>query len=176
MSSTMFLFLSIIEPILLLFFFGMILGWVKKSRKESVIIIDFDTLVDVSSIIERGKIWAENNEDNTFDDYFAGHVTEQIPNPRGLVKALYYQQKGFTLHFVSVRPERLRMQTAKFLNDWKLRGQLHMINDRDEDMLEFIECKDEIKQEMYDYIMFTCNVAGIIDEKYSTVERSKNEK
>ena len=158
-----FLFYFVLEPLIFLFFFGIAIGWLNEHRKNSVIAVDFDTLVDVAPIIERGKIWAINNN-KPFDEYFDAHIVEQTPNPSGLVRALRYQQLGYTLCFVSARPERLRIDAARFLNAWKLRGELYMCSNK-VPIEELIEHAPAYKQLAYDEIASNIErkLVGIID-------------
>lgn len=159
-----------------IFFFGMIIGCLKEYRKNSIIAIDFDTLVDIDPIIERGKICAKNNN-KSFDEYFDAHISEQTPNPTGLVRALKYQQLGYTLCFVSARPERLRIGAAKFLNDWNLRGELYMC-ENDISIVNLL--KDPVKYKDMAYVEIANKIdkklVGIIDTHAGMIGICKSER
>lgn len=116
------------ELILLLSIFGVIFEWVKANRRNSVILIDFDTLANSEAIINRAAIWVQNNPNKNFYDYFKAHACEQEVIPNGVLKALKYQKAGYTLAFMSIRDEQVRIETAKLLNDWQLKGELYMNN------------------------------------------------
>lgn len=153
---TTFLIYPLINLMIFLYFFGLAIGW--HMRKNSVIAIDVDTLSNIQPIIEQCKIYA-NNTGKDFISYFIGHIEEQLPIPNGIVRALTYQSLGYTLCFVTSRPEEVRLQTAKFLNSWSLRGELYMYQNSDE---SFIENSAYIKKQLFDYIANNKKIVGMI--------------
>lgn len=111
-----------------------IISYLKRKRRNSIIAIDFDTLVDVDPIIERGKIYVSNKKNASLEQYFAAHVSEQQPIPQGILKAIHYQRVGYKIIYFSCRPEYLRLETAKVLNNWGLKGELYMNTYNDENI------------------------------------------
>ena len=120
--------MTIIWKILIIIaIFAIIVHIFKQYRKNSVVLVDFDSvLVNIDPILERGKIFVENRPDTEIEDYIAAHITEQEVIPRGILKAREIQQLGYKVVYMSSRPEYLRPQTAEILNDWGLRGELFM--------------------------------------------------
>lgn len=110
----------------------MIIAFLKHKRRNSIIAIDFDTLVDVNPIIGRGKIYVNNKKNVSLEQYFAAHVSEQQPIPQGILKAIHYQRVGYKIIYFSCRPEYLRLETAKVLNNWNLKGELYMDMNKEE--------------------------------------------
>lgn len=159
----MFLFYFILEPLVFLFCFGWAIGWFKEYRKNCVVVVDFDTLVDVEPIIERAKVWEQNNKDSSFEKYFEAHISEQKPISKGILRALFFQQLGYTLHFISIRPETMRIETAKFLNEWGLRGELYMFNYYSP-MIDIINNPIQTKESLYNCVASLKKVVGTIDK------------
>lgn len=156
-----FIMYFILEPLVFLFFFSFTIGYLKQNRKSSYILVDIDTLIDIKPVVEQGKIWAENTG-KSFEEYFLAHITEQAPNPRGLVRAIFYQHQGYSLAFIGARTENTRLVTAKFLNDWNLKGELFLFDNKS-DMLNLLENGATYRQYFYDRISLDKNIAGIID-------------
>lgn len=103
-----------------------VVDYLKHQRNQEIIAIDFDGLVDIQPILNRGIIYINNRQDVTLDEYFEAHVLEQEVIPSAILKAIKYQNLGYKLMFYSRRAENLRIQTAKVLNDWQLKGELYM--------------------------------------------------
>lgn len=160
-----FLVMFLISPLCFLFFFGLTVGWCKQVRKNSVIVFDLDMLADTSTIIERGRIWAENGEKRTFDDYYTAHLSEQYPNPSGLACAIKCQQLGYTLCFVAARPEKTRIEAARFLNQWGLKGQLYMCEDEKITAEALIENPLKFKNVIYNMLASKTHLVGVLDKQ-----------
>lgn len=96
-------------------------------RRKQVIVVDFDSVIsDIATIMKRGEIYVKNNPHVDVEDYLYAHINEQIPICGGIKKVWDLQAKFYKIVFTTQRTERLRIPTAKMLNDWGLIGELHM--------------------------------------------------
>lgn len=113
--------------------FCVIMGIVKRIcrnfRKKLVILVDIDALFEMSAVLQRAEIYAQNKADSNLLDYMKDHFREIGVCPNGLKKALIFQQKGYTLKFISNLDENLRIVVARLLNIWGLEGELFLSAD-----------------------------------------------
>lgn len=102
-------------------------GFIISSRKQKYILVDFDSLVDIEPIKQREKIWYDNHPEDRSDclKYMVAHISEQTVIANQILKCRLWQGMGYKLIYVSGRHERLRVQTAKILNEWELKGELY---------------------------------------------------
>ena len=120
--------------------FCVIMGIVKRIcrnfRKKLVILVDIDALFEMSAVLQRAEIYAQNKADSNLLDYMKAHFREIGVCPVGLNKAIMLQQKGYTLKFVAgLATEELRPIVAHLLNLWNLRGELYMVGDLDANIM-----------------------------------------
>ncbi len=96
-------------------------------RAKEVILVDFDSLVNIEPIKQREKIWYDNHPEDRSDclKYMVAHISEQTVIANQILKCRLWQGMGYKLIYVSGRHERLRVQTAKILNEWELKGELY---------------------------------------------------
>lgn len=113
--------------------FCVVTGIVKRIcrnfRKKLVILVDIDALFDISIVLRRAEIYAQNGMGSDLIDYMKNHFREIGVCPNGLKKALMLQQKGYTLKFISNLDENLRIIVARLLNIWGLQGELFLSAD-----------------------------------------------
>lgn len=97
------------------------------NRVKKCVLVDFDSLVDIEPIKQREKIWYDNHPEDRSDclKYMVAHISEQTVIANQILKCRLWQGMGYKLIYVSGRHERLRMQTAKILNEWELKGELY---------------------------------------------------
>ena len=102
-------------------------GFIISNRKQKYILVDFDSLVDIEPIKQREKIWYDNHPEDRSDclKYMVAHISEQTVIANQILKCRLWQGMGYKLIYVSGRHERLRVQTAKVLNEWELQGELY---------------------------------------------------
>lgn len=102
-------------------------GFIISNRKQKYILVDFDSLVDIEPIKQREKIWYDNHPEDRSDclKYMVAHISEQTVIANQILKCRLWQGMGYKLIYVSGRHERLRVQTAKILNEWELKGELY---------------------------------------------------
>lgn len=101
--------------------------FLNRYRANRVVLVDFDSLVDIEPIKQREKIWYDNHPEDRNDclKYMVAHISEQTVIANQILKCRLWQGMGYKLIYVSGRHERLRMQTAKILNEWELKGELY---------------------------------------------------
>lgn len=103
-----------------------------KHKSGTKILIDFDSvIVNIEYIYKRAEIYVKNNPNVTIGEYIGAHISEQEVKPEGVREALRLQHQFYQLIFVSGRDSSLRLETAKVLNDWGLKGKLFMNADID---------------------------------------------
>ncbi len=138
---------------------GVFADFMRWKRKKEIILVDMGLMFDILPIIKRGVIWVENNKGKTLNDYLQAHLSEAMPFAETIIKAIKYQQAGYTLVFYTEMPNCLRVQLAKHLNDWKLAGELYLnFNDDFGDAAQFREiCIREVSRKK------GMKIVGIID-------------
>lgn len=98
-----------------------------KRKSGTKILVDFDSvIVNIEYIYKRAEIYVKNNPNITIGEYIGAHITEQEVKPEGIREVLRLQSQFYQLIFVSERDSSVRLETAKILNDWGLKGQLFM--------------------------------------------------
>lgn len=102
-------------------------GFIISNRKQKYILVDFDSLVDIEPIKQREKIWYDNRPEDRKDclKYMVAHISEQMVIASQILKCRLWQGMGYKMIYVSNRHERLRIQTARVLNEWDLKGELY---------------------------------------------------
>lgn len=121
-------FIAIGHAILLFIGILTIIGsFIISNRQNKYILVDFDSLVDIEPIKQREKIWYDNHPEDRNDclKYMAAHISEQRVIAGQILKCRLWQGMGYKMIYVSGRNERLRVQTAKVLNEWELKGELY---------------------------------------------------
>ena len=98
-----------------------------SNREKKYILVDFDSLVDIEPIKEREIIYYKNHPEELSDrlKYMVAHISEQTVIAGQILKCRLWQGMGYKMIYVSERDERLRVQTAKVLNEWELKGELY---------------------------------------------------
>ena len=109
--------------------------------------VDFDCLTDIKPIEERCRIWLANNRVGSADDYFEAHISEQILIPQNILRCMKWQNMGYKLMFISSRKENLRIESAKILNDWELRGELYLTGDNYEKACKLVSVSKQLRKE-----------------------------
>ena len=147
---------SLLEILVLFAISILIIEWIKFffKRTQPYILVDFDTLADANAIYNRSVMYA-NNDLQKQADYLIAHMSEQTPIPKGIRKAIEYTHRGYKLIFMSSRHECLRLETAKFLNDWQLCGELYMNTGRTKLNFKHGVCCELFKRKV--------NVVGVVD-------------
>ena len=102
-------------------------GFIISNRQNKYILVDFDSLVDIEPIKEREMIYYKNHPEELSDrlKYMVAHISEQRVIANQILKCRLWQGMGYKMIYVSERDERLRIQTAKVLNEWELKGELY---------------------------------------------------
>ena len=102
-------------------------SFIISNRKQKCILVDFDSLVDIKPIKEREVIYYKNHPEELSDrlKYMVAHISEQKVIAAQILKCRLWQGMGYKMIYVSERDERLRIQTAKVLNEWELKGELY---------------------------------------------------
>lgn len=105
--------------------------FISKYRANRVILVDFDSLVDIEPIKQRERIWYDNHPEDRADrlKYMVAHISEQTIVASQILKCRLWQGMGYKMIYVSNRHERLRMPTARVLNEWDLKGELYCCGD-----------------------------------------------
>lgn len=137
--------------------FCIILGLIVEyfaERNRPCILVDFDILADATAVYNRSVIYAQEDLQKQMD-YLVAHISEQVPIPKGLRKIIGHLYRGRKLIFMSSRHECLRIETAKFLNDWQLPGELYMNNGMTQFKFKHSVCCELHKRKL--------NVIGVID-------------
>lgn len=100
---------------------------INRYRANRVVLVDFDSLVDIKSIKQREKIWYDNHPEDRSDclKYMVAHISEQTVIASQILKCRLWQGMGYKMIYVSNRHERLRIPTARVLNEWDLKGELY---------------------------------------------------
>lgn len=125
---------------------------INKYRANRVVLVDFDSLVDIEPIKQREAIWYKNHPEDMKDclKYMVAHISEQTVIGNQILKCRFWQGMGYKMIYVSNRHERLRIPTARVLNEWGLKGELYCSGDE--------YCKEcEMK-----YLSKKYKIAGII--------------
>lgn len=136
-----------------------------------IILIDLDTIIDSKEMVDRAKIYEKNVPNGDFDKYFEAHVLEQKPIPYAVKTCISLQQLGHKLIFFSTRPEKLRIKTCCFLNEWGLEGQLYM-NEMTNNMESAIDFCEDYKRYYYKKIVDSNPKINIImDSKYGIIKK-----
>lgn len=136
--------------------YSLICWIIYKYRSNSIVIIDFDSvLVDIEHIKKRAEIYVKNNPNKNIGEYIGAHISEQAVKPIGVLEALKYQEQHYKIVFVSSRHESLRLETTKILNEWGLKGILYM---NEESLSSVI-----FKNGLYSFIKNNYRVYRIID-------------
>lgn len=101
--------------------------FLNRYRANRVVLVDFDSLVDIESIKQREKIWYDNHPEDRKDclKYMVAHISEQTVIASQILKCRLWQGMGYKMIYVSNRHERLRIPTARILNEWDLKGELY---------------------------------------------------
>lgn len=135
--------------------------YLRWKRKREIIMVDMAALFDIVPILKRGVMWVQNNPNNNLNDYLQAHLSECLPFPTDLLKAIKYQNAGYTLVFYTEMPNCTRPQLAKLLNNWHLKGDLCLnFNDDFGDPAQFRElCIYELQKHSKN----GSKVKGIID-------------
>ena len=123
-------------------------------RSKKYIVVDFDCLVNIEPIKQRAKIWYDNHPEDLHDPlkFMVAHISEQTIDSKFILKCRQWQGMGYKMIYFSNRHERLRVATAKVLNDWQLSGVLYCCGNqyyKEHEMREFVK---------------THNVAGCITD------------
>ena len=116
-------------------------------RSKRYVIVDFDCLTDIKPIEERCRIWLANHREGLADDYFEAHISEQILIPQNILRCMKWQNMGYKLMFISSRKENLRIESAKILNDWELRGELYLTGDNYEKACKLVSVSKQLRKE-----------------------------
>lgn len=127
---------------------SVIIGFIiLQQREKKYILVDFDSLTNIEPILERCRIWLANNKEKNpnADDYFAAHISEQQIIPNQILNCLRWQGMGYSLIYISERKENLRIESAKVLNDWNLKGELFLTGSAYNKDEKFIELKETHK-------------------------------
>lgn len=133
-------------------------------------LVDLDTIIDSREIIDRAKIYKENVPNGDFDKYFEAHVLEQKPIPYAVKTCISLQQLGHKLIFFTTRPEKLRIKTCCFLNEWGLDGRLYM-NEMTNSIENSIDYKKDYKKYYYKHIIEEHPKIGVvIDSEKGIIE------
>jgi len=100
---------------------------ISRYRANKVILVDFDSLVDIKPIKQRERIWYDNHPEDRADSlkYMVAHISEQTVIANQILKCRLWQGMGYKMIYVSNRHERLRIPTASILNEWDLKGELY---------------------------------------------------
>lgn len=148
--------ISLLAVLIVISAFADFMRW---KRKKEIILVDMGLMFDILPIIKRGVMWAANNTGKTLNDYLQAHLSEAVPFAETIIKAIKYQQAGYTLVFYTEMPNCLRVLLAKHLNDWKLAGELYLnFNDDFGDAAQFREiCIREVSRKK------GMKIVGIID-------------
>lgn len=135
--------------------------YLRWKRKREIIMVDMAALFDIVPILKRGVMWVQNNPNNNLNDYLQAHLSECLPFPTDLLKAIKYQNAGYTLVFYTEMPNCTRLQLAKLLNNWHLKGDLCLnFNDDFGDPAQFRElCIYELQK----HSKKGSKIKGIID-------------
>ena len=114
--------------------------YMRYKRKKEIIMVDMAALFDIMPILKRGVMWAENNPNNNLNDYLQAHLSECLPFPSDLLKAIKDRNAGYALLFYTEMPNCTRPQLAKLLNNWYLKGDLCLnFNNEIDDPAQFRE-------------------------------------
>lgn len=145
------------ETLIIVVILLLIIEWIKffTTRTQPYILIDFDTLADATAIYNRSIIYSKDDLQKQAD-YLIVHMSEQVPVPHGLRKAIDYIHRGYRLVFMTSRHECLRIETAKFLNDWQLPGELYMNKGQTKFNFKHAVCCELRKRRV--------NIVGVIDK------------
>lgn len=127
---------------------SVIIGFIiLQQREKKYILVDFDCLTDIKPIEERCRIWLENHRVGSADDYFEAHISEQILIPQNILRCIKWQNMGYKLMFISSRKENLRIESAKILNDWELKGELYLTGDSYEKACKLVSISKQLGKE-----------------------------
>lgn len=118
----------VVQSLAIAFGILIVVGFIiNKYRANRVVLVDFDSLVDIKPIKQREKIWYDNHPEDRSDclKYMVAHISEQTVIAGQILKCRLWQGMGYKMIYVSNRNERLRIQTARVLNEWDLKGELY---------------------------------------------------